>query len=168
MVSIALFHNTTTGFMSIFPKLISFFEGSPISHSGLKVDVDGVPWLLHAAWGGVVFIPMSQIMSNHTIYAEFEIIPDVSAEFENAKKRVGQSYDVLTLFGYLPVLLGKWLHIGINNPFYSKSAEVCSELIVEMDVKHEIHEFDELDPANISPADLFTICSTGSSFKRIV
>ena len=169
MVSIALFHNTSTGFLGIFPKIISWFEGSPISHSALKVDVNGEPWILHAAWGGVAFIPMSEIMGNHTLVAEFEIIPDVSAEFEKCKdQKVGQGYDVLTLFGYIPVILGRYLHIGIHNPFYSKSAEVCSELIVEMDVNHEIHEFDGLDPADISPADLFDICSKGSSFKRIV
>ena len=170
MVSIALFHNTTTGLMSIFPRLIAWFEGSSkqISHSALKVDINGVPWILHAAWGGVKFIPMSEIMGNHTLVAEFEIIPDVSAEFENAKKKIGQAYDVLTLLGYIPVILGKYLHIGISNPFYSKSAEVCSELIVEMDVYHLIHEFDGLDPADINPQDLFNICSAGSSFKRVV
>jgi len=166
MVSIALFHNTT----DIFAKIIAWFEASPlqISHSALKVDVNGVPWILHAAWGGVAFIPMSEIMGNHTLVAEFQIIPDVSGEFENAKKRIGQAYDVLTLLGYLPVIFGRYLHIGINNPFYSKSAEVCSELIVEMDVNHLIHEFNGLDPADINPQDLFNICSTGSSFKRLV
>lgn len=168
MVSITLFHNTTPGFMGLFPKAISFFEKSNISHSALKVEVNGVSWILHAAWGGVAFIPMSEIMGNHTVVAEFKIIPDVSAEFENAKKRIGQPYDVLTLFGYLPVLLGRYLHLGINNPFYSKSAEVCSELVVEMDTNHEIKEFDGLDPANIDPQDLFDICSKGSSFRRLV
>ena len=156
--------------MGLFPKAIAWFENSPqkISHSALKVDVAGVPWILHAAWGGVAFIPMSEIMGNHTVVAEFEIIPDVSAEFENAKKRVGQKYDVLTLFGYIPVILGRYLHIGINNPFYSKSAEVCSELIVEMDVNHQIHEFDGKDPADIDPQDLYDICSKGPSFKKII
>lgn len=170
MVSIVLFHNTTSGLMGLFPKAIAWFENSPqqISHSAIKVDVNGVPWILHAAWGGVAFIPMSQIMGNHTMVAEFEVIPDISGEVENAKKRVGQAYDVVTLFGYIFVILGRYLHIGINNPFYSKSAEVCSELVVEMDVNHEIPEFDGLDPANISPQDLFNICSTGKSFRRIV
>lgn len=170
MVSIALFHNTSSGLMSILPKIIAWFEGSSkeISHSALKVDVGGVPWILHAAWGGVKFIPMSEIMGNHILVAEFEIIPDVSAEFENAKKRVGQAYDVLTLFGYIPVIIGRYLHLGINNPFYSKSAEVCSELIIEMDTDHLIHEFDGLNPADINPQDLEDICSKGSSFKRVV
>lgn len=168
MVSIVLFHNTTTGLMGILPKIIGWFTGSTISHSGLKIMVNGEAWILHAAWGGVAFIPMAEIMGNHTIVAEFEIVPDISSEFEQAKKRIGQGYDVLTLFGYIPVILGKFLHIGIHNPFYSKSAEVCSQLVVEMDVNHLIHEFDGLDPADISPADLFKICSNGNSFKRVV
>jgi len=164
MVSIVLFHNTT----SFLAKIISWIEGSQISHSALKVDVSGVPWILHAAWGGVAFVPMSEIMGNHIVVAEFEIIPDISVEFEIAKGRVGQAYDALTLFGYIPVILGRFFRIGVNNPFYSKSAEVCSELVVEMDVNHKIHEFDSLDPADIDPQDLFNICSIGSSFKRIV
>lgn len=170
MISIVLFHSTASGISGFLAKMIAFFENSAqkISHSALKIDVNGVPWILHAAWGGVAFIPMSQIMGNHTLVAEFEIIPDVSSEFERCKQeRVGQGYDVLTLFGYIPVILGKYLGIGINNPFYSKSAEVCSELIIEMDVQHLIHEFDGLDPANITPQDLFDICSKGSSFRRI-
>lgn len=166
MVSIIFFHNTANNITS---KIIQWFEGgSQISHSALKVDVNGVPWLLHAAWGGVAFIPMSEIMGDHTVVAEFEVIPDISNEFEQAKKRIGQPYDVLTLFGYIPVILGRYLHIGINNPFYSKSAEVCSELVVEMDVNHLIPEFSGLDPADIDPQDLYNICASGGSFRRLV
>jgi hypothetical protein len=170
MVSIVLFHNTESGLSGLFSNIIADAEDSPqrISHSALKVDVNGVPWILHAAWSGVAFIPMSEIMGNHSVVAEFEIVPDVSKEFEAAKGRVGQSYDVLTLLGYIFVVLGRYLHIGINNPMYSKSGEVCSELVIEMDVNHQIPEFEELVPADVTPQDLFNICSIGSSFRRLV
>jgi hypothetical protein len=170
MVSIVLFHSTASGIAGFFSDLISDAEDSvqKISHSALKTEVNGDPWILHAAWEGVAFIPMSEIMGNHTIVAEFEIIPDYTKEFEAAKGRIGQAYDVLTLLGYIPVILGRYLHIGINNPFYSKSAEVCSELIIETDTDGKIPEFDHLDPANVSPQDLFNICSASSSFKRLV
>ena len=107
-------------------------------------------------------------MGNHTVVGKFEVLPDISGEVELAKKRIGQPYDVLTLFGYIPVILGRYLHIGINNPFYSKSAEVCSEFVVEVDTQHLIHEFDNLKPANIDPEDLFDICLKGASFKRLI
>ena len=88
-------------------------------------------------------------------------------ELEIIEKKVGQPYAFLTLFGMVIVTMAKWFHIGINNPFYFKSAEICSELVVEMDVNHEISEFHGLNPSSVSPADLFDICSKGRSFTKL-
>lgn len=164
MISIAFFHNTSS---NIFSKIIQLVENSPISHSAIKMDINGVSWLLHSAWGGVAFIPMAEIMGNHTLVAEFQVLVDISNEVELAKKKIGQPYDVLTLFGYLFVFLGRTLNIGIDNPFYSKAGSICSEFIIEADVNHIISEFDGLEPANISPKDLFNICNSGKDFRRI-
>ena len=163
MISIVLFHNTT----SIFAKIISWFEGSTISHAGIGLEIDGVPFILHAAWAGVQLIPRANVLENHTVVAEFETIPNISGEVNLAESKIGEAYSVLTLFGYLFVLLGRKLHIGINNPLSCKSGTVCSQFVVEVDINHEIPEFDGLDPANIMPLDLYNICCAGKSFRRI-
>lgn len=163
MITIALFSSN-----NFFSKIIQWFEGSPIGHSAIGFEKDGQHFFLHAAWGGVQITPRETLLATHTLYAEFQILPDLGDELALAEKRIGQGYDVLTLFGYIFVLLGRKLHIGINNPFYSKSAEVCSEFVIELDSEHKIPEFQGLYPANIDPKDLFDICQKGSSFRRII
>ena len=153
---------------NLFSSMISFIEGSPISHAAIGLEKDGVQYLLSARWGGVGLDTRDYVLSTHNVYSEFEIIPNVIGELALAEKRIGQPYGVLTLLGYIAVLLGRDLHIGINNPFYSKSAEVCSEFVIELDIQGLIPEFKGLNPANITPKDLDSICSKGSSFKRLV
>src|SRR5271166_1206420 len=118
MITIAFFHNTSNDITS---KIIEWMEGgSQISHSAIGLDIGGVPYLLQSAWGGVALIPRAEIMGNHSLVAEYQILPDTTGEVEAAEKRIGQPYDVLTLVGYIFVFLGRDLGIGINNPFYSK------------------------------------------------
>ena len=168
MVSIVLFHSTATGIVGLFSKLIEWFTGSPISHCGIGLQVNGQPYILHATWPSVVLVPRSDLLKTHTIVAEFEILENADDEVKLAEKKIGESYGILTLFGYIPVILAKYLNIGVYNPFYSKCSTVCSEFVIELDVNHEIHEFDGLDPANVTPAMLFSICNSGTSFKRII
>lgn len=148
--------------------MIQGVEGNSIAHSAIGISYNGAPSFLHAAWGGVQVTPRATLLAApHTLVAEFEILPDLGDEISIAEKRIGEGYDVLTLFGYIPVLLGRKMGIGINNPFYSKSAEVCSEFIIELDVEKKIPEFDGKNPANVTPPDLFKILSEGKDFRRI-
>jgi len=39
--------------------------------------------------------------------------------------------------------------------------------IIQLDINREIPEFYRLDAENITPRDLFDICSNGKSFKKI-
>src|SRR5579884_2061336 len=113
MITIALFSSN-----NFFSKIIQWFEGSPIAHSAIGLTINGQQFFLHAAWGGIQLTPRDSLLSTHVLMAEFEVIPNITGEVEAAEKRIGQGYDVLTLFGYIPVLLGRFLHLGINNPFY--------------------------------------------------
>lgn len=169
MITVVFFHNNSTNiFYKTLSSIIQFFEGnSQISHAAIGLEVNGQPYLLQAVWGGVQLAPRSDETSTHSVVAEFEILPSIENELATAESKVGESYDVLTLIGYIFVILGQDLHIGVNNPFYSKSGTVCSEFVIEVDTQHLIHEFDGLDPANIDPADLYNICLNGPSFKRL-
>lgn len=163
MVTIALFSSKM--FLS---KIIMWITKSPASHSGIGFTKDGQDYFLHAAWGGVQVTPRAAVLANHTLVAEFEVLADLDDEFQLAVKRVGEPYDTVGLFGYLAVLIARNFGLGIHNPLASKSAVVCSEFIIELDSNHEIPEFKDLDPADVTPRDLFDICSTGASFKKIV
>lgn len=158
---------TTIGFFStntFLAKIIKWFTKSPVSHSAIGFIYNGKPSWLHAAAGGVQIVDRGWLGG---LYSEYEIIPDVDSDIALAEKKVGEPYSQLTLVGFAIMIIAKWFGIGINNPFYQKSAVVCSEFIVESDIQHLIPEFDGLDPANISPATLFAICATGKSFKKL-
>lgn len=162
MITIALFSSN-----NFFSKIIQWIEGSPIGHSAIGFEKDGQKFFLHAAWGGVQITPRETVLSNHTLYAEFQILLDMNDELALAEKKVGEPYDTIGLFGYLAVLIAKDFGIGIHNPLASKSAVVCSEFVIELDVNKEIPEFQNLNPADVTPKDLYNICLNGTSFKKI-
>jgi hypothetical protein len=160
MATIAFFSGTT--FIS---KVIEWFTRSPISHSAIGfTGTDGKLYWLQAVGSGVQIIPREW---EGNLYAEFQVLPNIENELAVAEKKVGEPYSKLTLVGFAIMIIAKWFGIGINNPFYEKSAVVCSEFVVESDTQHLISEFNGLDPANISPAVLFGICSNGKSFKKL-
>lgn len=162
MITIALFSSKM-----ILSKFIMWITKSPASHSAIGIEKDGKQYFLHAAWGGVQITPREDVLSNHTLVAEFEVLANMDDEIALAEKRVGEPYDTVGLFGYLAVLLARNLGIGLHNPLASKSAVVCSEFIVELDYNREIPEFIGLDPADVTPRDLIDICISGKSFKKI-
>jgi hypothetical protein len=162
MITITLFSGT-----SILSKLIKFFQGGPVSHCGIGITLDGTPMFLHASLTGVQLTPREVLLKDHTIVAEFEIIPDIQNEIKPDELRIGQSYDFIGLLGYLPIIFFRKFGIKINNPFASKSAAVCSEFVIEADVYHKIKEFDGLIPQDITPQDLYNICLNGTSFRKI-
>lgn len=159
MITIGFFSNNT-----LMPKIIRWFTKSPVNHCAIGIIKDGKPCWLQAANAGVQIVDRGWLSG---LYAEFQIIPQIENEVELAEKKIGEAYGYLTLIGFAIMIIAKWFGVGINNPFYEKAAPVCSEFIIEADIQHLISEFDGLDPANISPADLFNICMKGESFKRL-
>lgn len=160
MITIGLFSDN-----SLLASIIKFFTRSPISHSAIGfTDTSGKQKWLHAARYGVQIVDRGWLGG---LYAEYQVLPNVQGEVEAAEKRVGTPYSQLTLIGFAIMIFAKWFGIGINNPFYQQSAVVCSEFIIETDTQNLIPEFNGLNPANVSPATLYSICCYGKSFKRI-
>jgi hypothetical protein len=159
MATIGLFsHNNFLG------KIIMWFTKSPITHAAIGFTKDNKQYWLHAVGSGVQIVDRGWLGG---LYAEFQVIPNIENEVAIAEKKVGEPYSRLTLLGFAIMIIAKWFGIGINNPFYQKSAVVCSEFVVEADSQHLIPEFDGLEPANISPAALFDICRNGKSFNKL-
>lgn len=162
MITITLFSSNM-----LLSKIIQWFQGSKASHAAIGFEKDGKQYFLHAAWGGVQITPREVVLSNHTIVAEFEILSNFDDEVSLAKSKVGQPYDTIGLFGYIFVLISRKFNLGIHNLLASKSAVVCSEFVIELDVNNEIPEFYGLHPSDVMPRDLLEICTKGNSFKRI-
>jgi hypothetical protein len=160
MITIGFFSNNT-----LFGQLTKLMTQSPITHAAVGFTKNGKQYWLQAVGSGVQIVDRGW---EGGLYAEYQVIPDVENEVEAAEKKVGEPYGKLTILGFAIMIIAKWFGIGINNPFYEKSAVVCSELVVEVDTQHLINEFDGLDPADISPAALFDICSKGKSFRKII
>lgn len=162
MTTIALF--TSNNWKS---KIIQFFTKSKISHAALGIEQNGKKYFLHSKSGGVQLSSREDVLSYDQLFAEFEIIPDISDEIPNALKYIGDKYNTLELFGFIFVLIGRKLHIGLHNPFAMHGAEICSEFVVMCDTEDKICEFKGLRPSDIDPNDLYEICKTGKSFNLI-
>lgn len=163
MVTIALF--TSKNILSLF---IGFVLGKKVSHSAIGFEKGGKKYFLHAAWGGVQIEERDYILSKKELVAEFEILANMDDELKLAESKVGKPYDTLGLFGYIFVLLARKFNIGISNPLASKSATVCSEFVIDLDVNKEIPEFIGLDPETITPRDLYEICFNGKNFRKLI
>jgi hypothetical protein len=159
MITIGFFSND-----NLLAQIIKWFEGSPVNHCAIGFVKNGEQCWLQAAHAGIQVVDRGWLSG---LVAEFQVIPNIENEVGLAEQRVGQPYDDLTLVGMAIIIIAKLFGIGINNPFYQKAGAICSELIVEADTQRLISEFNGLDPANISPAQLYQICLQGKSFKRI-
>lgn len=152
---------------SLISKVIRFFTKSKISHTAVCFNLNNEKFILESLIDGVVLRPRNQALQNQNLIAEFEIIPDLNNEFQEATKRIGEPYDKLSLLGFFIMILFHIVGIKIHNPLSFMSGTVCSEFIISCDTNHEIPEFNNLNPDSITPEDLYKICLNGKSFKQI-
>jgi hypothetical protein len=152
---------------SLISKVIRFFTRSKISHTAICFEINNEKFVLESLIDGVVLRPRSQALQNQYLIAEYEILANLDNELNQACKRVGEPYDKLSLFGFLIMMALHLIGVNIHNPLSFMSGTVCSEFIISCDTNHEIPEFIGLDPASVTPADLYNICSLGASFKKI-
>jgi hypothetical protein len=131
----------------------------------LGLDVMGVPMLLHCTSGGVRFTPRTRWMASNRLVAEYRFLVDVDEGVRHAFEHLGEKYDYVSLFGFLPVLLFRWLKIKVGNPLASARAMVCSEFILHVDQGDRIPEWDALEYETTTPQELLDICEQRKSFE---
>jgi hypothetical protein len=139
-----------------------------VSHCAIGLEIDGVPSFLHAAVGGVHITSLADMEKNHKIVYVYEILPDISDEVPNALKLIGEDYDYVGLFGFIPVLIARWFKFKLQNPLASKSAVICSEFVIHLDPEGKIPEWVGLNPTDVTPEDLHQVCESGPSFKKLM
>ena len=145
MITIGFFSNN-----SFMTNLIQLVTGSRINHVAIGLVKDGKQCWLEASTKGVMIVDRGYLSG---LCAEFEVLPDISNEVQLAEQKVGQAYADLIFIGFLFIYIGRLFGIKLHNPFYEKSAEVCSQFVVDVDTQKLIPEFYGLVPADVSPGD---------------
>jgi len=161
--AITLIFSTASGIIS---WLIRKLQGADISHCAIGTSMHGVPVVIEDTVGGVRIYPRARWEKSHKLVREFEFIPNMEDGLRHSIGHVGDAYDYAGLFGYVWVLLGRWLRKKWKNPFARANSAVCSEFILEMDPERKlVPEWEGLDPSSVTPRDLDQLCRLGRSFR---
>ncbi len=153
---------------SLISRLICWFTKSPASHVMIGLEIHGIPMLLHCTAGGVQVTPRTKWFRDSELVAEYTFRPDILEGLRYAFMQLGVKYDYVSLLGFIPVLLFRWLRVKIKNPLASAKSMVCSEFILHVDHAHKIPEWVGLDPETTSPQDLLVVCRKEQSFAKLV
>lgn len=155
---------------SIGSRLIRWLTKSPASHTLIGgLEVCGVPVVVQANVGGIQITPRDRFLAKHPLVVEYEVLPDVSQELNFAIRKLGDGYNYLGLFGYIPVLIGKWWKLKVSNPFRSSTAQVCSEFVCDIFNDGPVPEFLGMEPSSATPRDLIDRCegNLSGSFRKL-
>ena len=153
----------------LLPKTIMRAIGSTVSHTAIGgADLFGTKVFIHASIGGVQACDRATMLAAHHMVAEFRILADVDTQ--NAVKKLGEKYNYVGLFGFLPVILAwRWFKKRLRNPFSSPHALVCSELVRELDPEGAvIPEWKERSLHETDPGWLYEWCQKDTlRFERL-
>lgn len=112
-------------------KLIRWATNSPVSHSYIRDISDSEDLVIHAHGLNVSIVPYDIFSIDNKVVKEFEYDMDeqsLSWLYDQTTK----SYGVLTLLGFVWVMLGKKLGKQWKNPFSDNNKSfVCSELVAK-------------------------------------
>lgn len=157
MASIIVGFSKPKAWLEPFSWLIRLATWCPFSHAYIKYNN---PYanrneIYQASGLSVNFIGETMFDSKENIYSEF-IIPISDATklttIQFAIDRVGSPYGIGQIFGFVCVLFMRFFGKKINNPFYSTSSFVCSELVGE--ILNEISN-SNLNAATMTPKDIY-------------
>ncbi len=149
---------------------VRWLTKSRASHVGFALGPTGNP-LVHATAEGVVIEPRSAWINGRYVVAEYEIVPDMTAEFASrVLPKVGQpfAYGTIAMRG-LESLLRTVSWPTIRLPAANGSGtHVCSQLVMLLDPRGEkIPEWREINAGAATPEDLLRAAEQGLSFRRI-
>ena len=165
---ITLIFSTASGILS---WLIRRFQGknAKASHCAIGTEMHGIPVVIEDTVGGVRIYPRDRWIKEHRLVEEYAFLPpNMEDGVRHTIEHVGDKYNYAGLFGYLWVMLGRWLRHKWHNPFASTRKDVCSGFILEMDPDRIlVPEWKSLIASETIPEDLRQICATGASFKKI-
>lgn len=140
---------------SYISRFIRWVTSSPISHTFLWIELDGKEFVAEASFTGFRLILKRNWDKDNIVYEIVEPIVPLDKGWESAEDWLGEAYGWKGLIGYGLVILARKLKRQLHNPFHEHRSLFCSEAnaIVIQDSGWPGSE--KLDPASMSPADLF-------------
>jgi len=124
----------------------------------------GGPCAIEADYAGLRVSPMEMVEEDSDIIAVFETWVDLPS-WQEMRRWLGRPYDYAGLFGFLWVMMGRWLGINLKNPARSSERVFCSESVVRILISCGFEPAKKLDPEQVSPEDLLRFCED-NGFKR--
>lgn len=146
--------------------LIRTITGSDVSHAWLLLDdsVYGLQLVMEATEGGFRLIPFETFRRSNEVVYLFNPAQSLEAGARQYVNKVGSGYDYAGLFGTIFVLIGRWFHKRIRNPFRSTTVMFCSEAVVDVMQASGYPGTSGMDPDSVTPEDLLKFLrSDGSS-----
>jgi hypothetical protein len=109
------------------------------------------------------------MLQSHFVVAEYGFVStSASTRLARAAAHLGDRYDYVGLFGYIPVMIARWLGRKIKNPLAEPGAMVCSEFVLSLDQDGDlVPEWDGISTTGTTPSDLLKICRTSEAFQLV-
>lgn len=157
MNTIVIGFSRPLGWFEPFSWLIRLVTWCPFSHAYIRYENTYANRceIFQASGLAVNFIGQAMFDGKEDIYAEFSIpISDATklTTIQYAIDKVGSPYGIGQVVGFGWVLFMRIFGKSVNNPFYSASSFVCSEITA--DILNEISG-SNLNSATMSPKDLY-------------
>jgi hypothetical protein len=159
---------TQIGFSSrkgnILSSVIRWFTRSKISHCWLLLDdPQKGRVVLEAEYGpGIEETPWAWFPKDEVVALVTPAVP-LEAGLEAAKAWMGEKYNVAGLFGMAWVMVWRWLHVKVRNPFRNSHEMFCSVLLSRVLQLSNYPGMEGRDPQSMEPEDVYELV-TGKKF----
>ena len=143
---------------NLLSRFIKWMMGAKFSHTFLIFNVSGVYLLLEAGNTGVTIDNLSHYAKSSQLVKKLylKLPPEQELAVTQAGlKRLDEPYNFFGLIGFLFVLLQRKLGWKQKNPLDVRGSVFCSQFLVEVLGEAGYLDYKTLDPAAVSPEDLY-------------
>ena len=161
-----------TAGVGVISRIIQWFTRSkkdrltPSQCAWVYYDVDfKTDCVLEANEKGFALSTAANAINEKHIVAVATSEHDLSVGFREAAKWLGSKYDFGGLFGFVWVLLGRWLRRKWHNPWSRSKALFCSEAMVRILQWSGFPGSAQLDAPTVSPEDLLLFCENSPGMQ---
>lgn len=149
-------------------SLVRKLTNSDVNHSFLAYwDDDWQCWLtVQIDQRGVIIIPADKVEYEDVVCYEYN--KDISYALPKVKNLIGSKYGLLGVFGFIfKLFVWRLFKKKILNPIHRDGELFCSEMVTTFLKEADIPWAAHLDPASMSPGDLYDKIDNDSSFQTI-
>jgi hypothetical protein len=148
-------------------RFIRWATGSFCSHVALLYTEPtmGIDVVLEANEDGFGMLSLEQWRQRNEEVYRIDVPADLGTGLRAVAVELGERYDVEGLVGMAVVMLGRWLRRRWRNPWQSRRAMFCSELVSRVLIAGGWPV--EVDPSATSPHDLYVLLGGHRSMSDV-